>query len=357
MRTTCQLSSQPLLPRLLARTGVWLGLWRQPLTGAWPRGGRTAARPLRVGHVPLLHGLALVVLSSGRARRWQAIPVPKEKTMSEPMPSPMPELPMVTASCERLLVALRRCHQELAARVDALDEEDLTRQSYCTEWSVAQVLSHLGSGAEIALAQLDAARAGTAPLGTDDFRAVWARWDARPPRQQAAAFTVAVPRLHDTLDALDDAERCRLRPWFHTGHVALPVFLAFRLVEQALHAWDVHVAFEPTTPVDAQAVGLLVELLPLGASLADPQVLGALAPARLAIQTSDPARRFVLDLGEQARLGPAEGGEVSGSLRLPAEALVRLFTGRLDPAHTPPSTVTEGRPSLDELRQLYPAGR
>jgi hypothetical protein len=65
----------------------------------------------------------------------------------------------------------------------------------------------------------------------------------------------------------------------------------------------------------------------------------------------------VLDLGEQAHLGPADGGAVSGSLRLPTEALVRLFTGRLDPAHTPASTVSEGQPSLDALRRLYPAGR
>jgi hypothetical protein len=82
-------------------------------------------------------------------------------------------------------------------------------------------------------------------------------------------------------------------------------------------------------------------------------VLGALAPARLALETSDPAQRFVLDLGVQARLCAAAGEEVSGSLRLPAEALIRLVTGRLDPAHTPAGTRAEGRPSLDELRRLY----
>jgi uncharacterized protein (TIGR03083 family) len=264
------------------------------------------------------------------------------------------ELPTVTASADRLLAALRRCHDELAARVRGLGETDLTRQSYCTDWSVAQVLSHLGSGAEIALAQLQAARAGTTPLGLDDFRAVWARWDARPPRQQAAAFAEAVPRLHDAVAALDDAERRELRPYFHAGHVDLPAFLAFRLVEQALHAWDVHVAFEAATAVDAGAVGLLVELLPSGASMVDAHVLGDLAPARLALATSNPTRRFVLDLGAQARLCPADDGEMSGSLRLPAEALVRLLTGRLDPAHTPAGTRAEGRPSLDELRRLYP---
>jgi uncharacterized protein (TIGR03083 family) len=264
------------------------------------------------------------------------------------------ELPTVTASADRLLAALRGCHDELAARVRGLDETDLTSQSYCTDWSVAQVLSHLGSGAEIALAQLQAARAGTTPLGPDDFRVVWARWDARPPRRQAAAFAQAVPRLHDAVAALDQAERRELRPYVHAGPVDLPLFLALRLVEQALHAWDVHVAFDPARAVDAEAVELLVELLPLGASLVDAEVLSALPPARLAVATSDPAQRFILDLGVQARLYPAQGREVSGSLRLPAEALVRLVTGRLDPAHTPADTHAEGQPSLDELRRLYP---
>jgi uncharacterized protein (TIGR03083 family) len=264
------------------------------------------------------------------------------------------ELPTVTAPADRLLAALRRCHDHLAARVHGLGEADLTRQSYCTDWSVAQVLSHLGSGAEIALAQLQAARAGTTPLGPADFRAVWARWDAHPPGQQATAFAEAVPRLHDAVEALDDAERRELRLYAHAGPVDLAVFLAFRLVEQALHAWDVQVAFEPTAAVDADAVALLVELVPLGASLADAEALGVLAPARLALTTSDPDQRLILDLGAEARLHPAEGGEVSGSLRLPAEALVRLITGRLDPAHTPAGTRAEGRPSLDELRRLYP---
>ncbi len=272
------------------------------------------------------------------------------------MPELILELPTVTAPADRLLAALRRCHDELAVRVRGLDETDLNRQSYCTEWSVAQVLSHLGSGAEIALAQLQAARAGATPLGQDDFRAVWAVWDARSPRQQATEFAKAVPRLHDAVEALDDVQRLQVRPYFHTGRVDLPAFLAFRLVEQAMHAWDVHVVFEPSTPLDAAAAELLAELVPTAASMADPEVLSALAPARLAVTTSDPTRRFVLELGAQARLCPADDGEVSGSLRLPAEALERLLTGRLDPAHTPKGTSTEGRPSLEALRRLYPGG-
>jgi len=109
----------------------------------------------------------------------------------------MPELAMVTAPADRLLAALRRCHDELTARVSRLGEADLTRRSYRIDWSIAQVLSHLGRGAEITLAQLQAARADTTPLGPDDVRPVWARWDARSPQQQAAAFADAVPRLFD----------------------------------------------------------------------------------------------------------------------------------------------------------------
>jgi uncharacterized protein (TIGR03083 family) len=263
------------------------------------------------------------------------------------------ELPTVTTSAERLLTGLRNCHDDLAARVRGLGEADLIHPSYCAEWPVAQVLSHLGSGAEIALDQLRAALAGTTPPGPDHFRAVWARWDALPPLRQADAFAEAVPRLHDAIGALGDAGQRKVHPYFHAGPVALPVFLTFRLVEQALHAWDVHVAFEPEAVLDTGAVRLLTELLPLGASRVNAAVLGTLAPARLAVATSDPAGRFVLDLDVQACLRPAGDGDVSGSLRLPTEALIRLVTGRLDAAHTPEGTVAEGRPSLDELRQLY----
>ena len=45
------------------------------------------------------------------------------------------------------------------------------------------------------------------------------------------------------------------------------------------------------------------------------------------------------------------GEEGRPELRLPAEALVRLVYGRLDPDHTP---VAADSPSLDEVRGLFP---
>ena len=52
-------------------------------------------------------------------------------------------------------------------------------------------------------------------------------------------FAKAVPRVHDAIEALDDAGR-ELRLHFHAGPVDLPVFLAFGLAEQALHAGTCH---------------------------------------------------------------------------------------------------------------------
>jgi hypothetical protein len=63
---------------------------------------------------------------------------------------------------DRTITGLRSNHDELAARVRGFDEEDLARQSESSQWDVAQVLGHLGSGAEIGLATLSGQEADAA---------------------------------------------------------------------------------------------------------------------------------------------------------------------------------------------------
>ena len=41
-----------------------------------------------------------------------------------------------------------------------------------------------------------------------------------------------------------------------------------------------------------------------------------------------------------------------GTITLPAEALLRLVYGRLDEAHTPPTTA-EGSKTIDDVRPLF----
>ena len=52
-------------------------------------------------------------------------------------------------SCPIPSPALRASHERLAALVEPLTPDQVTAQAYPIEWSIAQVMSHLGSGAEI----------------------------------------------------------------------------------------------------------------------------------------------------------------------------------------------------------------
>jgi len=71
----------------------------------------------------------------------------------------------MTSDADRAIEALRAVHDDLVGRVGGYADADLTRPSGASEWTVAQVLSHLGSGAEIALAGYRAALDGQPARG------------------------------------------------------------------------------------------------------------------------------------------------------------------------------------------------
>ena len=67
------------------------------------------------------------------------------------------------------LSSLRQSQQRLAALVTPMTPAEVESASYANEWSIAQVLSHLGSGAEIFSMFLDAGVQGSpAPGATPD---------------------------------------------------------------------------------------------------------------------------------------------------------------------------------------------
>src|SRR6516225_6778360 len=82
--------------------------------------------------------------------------------------------------------ALRHSHDRLRALVGPLDLAQLEQRSYASEWSIAQVLSHLGSGAEIFGLFLHAGLTGQDSPGRDTFIQIWNAWNAKDPRSQAA---------------------------------------------------------------------------------------------------------------------------------------------------------------------------
>lgn len=259
------------------------------------------------------------------------------------MPSE-PSLPGVVAS-------LRNSHDRLVSLLVPLTGDQASGPSYDDDWTVAQVASHLGSGAEIYAGLLPAGLGqGPAP-GMEQMRSIWDSWNARPPAQQVRDAVAADAALLDQVDAMPPADQQRWRLELFGAEQSLTGLLRMRLSEHAVHTWDIAVAFDPAAAVAADAIALLVDTLP---GLAGWAGKGAPEPASFRIVTSDPEREFLLELtGTGARLGPAGTADGGAVLQLPAEAFVRLVYGRLDPDHTP-ATVKAGDADLDLLRRSFP---
>ncbi|SIM63471.1 maleylpyruvate isomerase family mycothiol-dependent enzyme [Micromonospora cremea] len=260
----------------------------------------------------------------------------------------------MSTAADQIIAALRAGHEELATLVRDLKEDDLLLPSGASEWQVSQVLSHLGSGAEINLAALTAARTG-APGPDGDFnRGVWQRWDAMSPAEHAAGFLEANQRLVEAYEALDAGSRASLR--IDLGFLPDPVDVAtagrFRLSEFALHQWDVEVAFNRFAAVTPEAVSLLLDQIGgLLAWTSRPQELAG-REATLLVRLQEPERTYGLRLGERIELTDAPE-QPDGELTAPAEAWLRLATGRLGPQHTPDGVRVTGPVSLDDLRRVF----
>ena len=136
------------------------------------------------------------------------------------------------------VAALRTAHDRLAAFVDAGSAGDLAHPSMCSEWSVAQVLSHLGSGAEIFFAVVT-----ETPV---DNQEVWARWNAKHAADMAASFVPADEKLVAWFEALspDELTTRQIQLPFLPAPISAVDSAGFRLSEVALHSWDVFASFD-----------------------------------------------------------------------------------------------------------------
>jgi uncharacterized protein (TIGR03083 family) len=249
--------------------------------------------------------------------------------------------------------ALRNSHDTLQAGVGPLDAAQLEQTSYASEWSIAQVLSHLGSQAEIFGLFLDAGLTGQDPPGMDVFGPIWDVWNAKSPQDQASDALHADEATLERFESMDAAEQERLRLKAFGMDVDTTTLARMRLGEHAIHAWDVLVALDPAATVAPDAVALLVDSLD--------QLVGRTAKAdgkarKVRVTTSDPERHFILETGDAVSLVAADDETAPelglSELTLPAEAFVRLVYGRLDADHTPP--VESAGVELDELRPIFP---
>jgi uncharacterized protein (TIGR03083 family) len=263
----------------------------------------------------------------------------------------------MTSTAETNIAALRAGHDRLASFVAGLSAEELTAASGASEWDISQVLSHLGSGAEIGLATLQAALAGRPSPDNDFNQGVWARWNAMSPVERAAAFGPANEAYLGAFEALDAAALAdlRIKLSFLPAPIDVAGLAAMRLSEYALHAWDVRVASDPAATLAPEATPILFGWISgMFGWLAKPAALDG-RQAVLRVETVEPARQFGLVLGDQALLTEDAPDPADGVLTLPAEAWLRLVAGRLSAAYTPAEVdLKAGELTLDDLRAVFP---
>ncbi len=257
------------------------------------------------------------------------------------------------------LSALKTSHERLAADVGELTVKELAGPSYDREWSIAQVLSHLGSGADIFSLVLRAGRRGEPAPELADIESIWARWNARTPEDQVVYALVADRTLVAEFEELDEAQRESWHLSFFGSEQDFGDLLRYRLSEHALHTWDAEVPRHPAATLAPDATALLVDTLPQFVGRLGPP---AGSPRRVLVSTTRPERRLLLVAGDTVELHPVGDDDHAGAdteaeaggashLGLPAEAFIRLVAGRMDPQHSP---AVEGDADLDALRRLFP---
>lgn len=248
------------------------------------------------------------------------------------------------------LHVLRASQERLAAMVESLEDGELDRPSYDMGWSIADVLSHLGSQAEIFSLFVDTGLEGTAPPSNESFGPIWEEWNAKSSKAKAVDSLAADAAFLERLEGLSEDELAAFELSIFGMEVDANRLLGMRLGEHALHSWDMAVVLDDRALLAPDATELLVDTLDALVSRAGrPES----EPLTVNVIASSPARHFVLDM---ATVSLTSGKAVEGSpqLELSAEALIRLVYGRLDDRHLgTPATKVMGI-ELDRLRAVFP---
>ena len=255
---------------------------------------------------------------------------------------------------DRVITALGEEHGSLVGLVTSLTDDQLVTPSGASEWTVAEVLGHLGSGAEITLAGLRSALDGQPAPQAEFNQPVWDRWNAMSASEKRAGYLEQSAALVSTFEALDRKQRDSLEidVFYMPAPQPVATFAGLRLNESALHGWDVRVGLDSAAELHPSSAELLAELM-------SDQISFLLAYVGKSERSNDPVvleiagSNLAISIADTVTIGtPTEPATATftGSLA----AAIRLIEGRLGPDHTPPDLQVTGNVTLAELRRTFP---
>ncbi len=240
------------------------------------------------------------------------------------------------------LDALRASADRLVALVDPLTPDQLRLSAYPTEWTIAAVLSHLGSGAVIMRLRLDAALTG-GEAGIDVMQPVWDEWNAKNADDQAADALRADRALLDRLGPVTSEERAAFR--FSLGPFDLDFdrFVGFRLNEHALHSWDITTTLDPGATIPDDAAEVIVDSLGMIASFAG-KPTGA--DRTIVVRTTTPTRHLAITLRpDGVTFGPPDPADTANADTRDTPTPATPATSSCQPRHSSASSTAGSIPS------------
>jgi uncharacterized protein (TIGR03083 family) len=243
--------------------------------------------------------------------------------------------------------ALRSSVERLRNLAAPMSEKELTAGAYPADWNVAQVLSHLGSGAVIMQRRLEDALAGKDT--PDDFApGVWDTWNAKGPVEQRDDALAADAALLARIEAVPPDERNGFVSAMGPLTLGFAQFVGMRLNEHAFHTWDIQVVADPAATIPVPVAALVVDNLELVARFTGKPTGDT---TTITVATTGPERGFTVELTPGGVALTPGAAAASPDVELPAEAFARLVYGRLEAEHTPAG---EHGSALDILRRLFP---
>jgi uncharacterized protein (TIGR03083 family) len=240
----------------------------------------------------------------------------------------------------------------LSRLVDSLSVEELSLPSYVDGWTIAQVLSHLGSAAEICAGLVRRGLDGS-DVGPqrEELLPIWDRWNALGPEEQRAQWREADRTHLDLLAAITAEQEATLRVPYFAGPMDLATYAGYRLSEHALHGWDVAVALDPAATVGhADLVWERIDLM--ATRFHDPAAREALAEQVVVLRHD--GRHDRVEIGDALHVvagAPSDPGDVSTTVSATTDVLTRVIYGRLRDSD---ALEIDGSVTRADLVRLFP---
>jgi uncharacterized protein (TIGR03083 family) len=232
--------------------------------------------------------------------------------------------------------------ERLGSYLDALDADGWVEQSYCTDWRVYQVVSHIGSGSRIGRMRLEAWAGSGPPVTREMMQSVWGLFDSLGPDKMLGAYSAAVQEYLAAEAATPDEAGLQEVDGF-AGRRPISAYQLGRVWELACHSWDIVMVRDAHARFHPEAVALLAPRLQHVGVFIDKERAAALTTKPIVFSLADSGFDYTLDPGaERPRLQQGASSEAPRVVEGPDEEVMRFVAGR----HFVPGT----RPELKAIK-------